>query len=158
MLHIVAASRRRRVCLDISNIADCRQIRPSLCPSAAHGLLAFPLDRWWWLRSPNNSNNARNVNNNGNLNNNNVNNNNAVAPGFPLFMASCLANRDGITCVVWLLPASPISDERNGNVRFCSYYGLYAVRSEGKPHVGMDETWGFFLALGVRNVYLSAPH
>ena len=129
-----------------------------LCVRRWHGLLAFPLDRWWWLRSPNNSNNARNVNNNGNLNsNNNVDNNNAVAPGFPLFMASCLANRDGITCVVWLLPASPISDERNGNVRFCSYYGLYAVRSEGKPHVGMDETWGFFLALGVRNVYLSAP-
>lgn len=37
----------------------------------------------WWLRSSNNSNNAREVNNNGNLNsNNNVNNTNAVAPGF----------------------------------------------------------------------------
>lgn len=78
--------------LILSNIVIAACPSPSLFSAGSRALLAFPLDYWWWLRSPNNSNNARNVNNNGNLNNNNnVNNNNAVAPGFPLCMASCLA-------------------------------------------------------------------
>lgn len=91
MLHIASVS-SGNVRPDIIQCRHCCLPQSFYVSTGSRALLAFPLYYWWWLRSPNNSNNARNVNNNGNLNNNNnVNNNNAVAPGFPLCMTSCLA-------------------------------------------------------------------